>query len=76
MLKIFYHDFYNLQLMFSYSRNRFKTYEVCMDYCDEVMRKDMSSNSNGNVAETSDFPPERGRLVVILYVREIVFRYY
>ena len=64
--------------MFSYSRNRFKTYEVCMDYCDEVMRKDrdMSSDPNGNIAATSAFPPDRGRLVVILYVRETVFRYY
>ena len=44
-------------------RNRFKTYEVCMEYCDDVMQKekDMSSDPNGDSETTNDIAPDSGR---------------
>ena len=51
-----------------YFRNRFKTFEVCIDYCDEVMKKEreMSSDPNGNTATTNAIAPDRGRFVILL----------
>lgn len=46
-----------------YSRNRFKTYEVCMEYCDDVMQKekDMSPDPNGDSETTNAIAPDSGR---------------
>ena len=44
-------------------RNRFKTYEVCMDYCDDVMKNggDISSHPNGDSGITKSVLPDSGR---------------
>ena len=49
--------------MMEFFRNRFKTYEVCMDYCDEVMKKekDMSPDPNGDSETTNAIAPDSGR---------------
>ena len=46
-------------------RNRFKTYEVCMDYCDDVMKteRDKSPDPNGDSETTNAMAPDSGRFV-------------
>ena len=57
-------NFYKHTKIYLFLRNRFKTYAVCMEYCDEVMKKEMSSASNGNTAMTNALPPDRDRFVI------------
>ena len=61
-------------IKFPFIRNRFKTYEVCMDYCDDVMKNngDISSHPNGDSGITKSVVPDGGRLVINIVKRVYV----